>query len=389
MFPSLPHNLLFGNNSLTRLGSSFSEELIDLFIKDPNKAIFVAQLLNERGEIVLDIDDTEIVRDDTEFSGVVVEHDSQFTEGKYQVKVILQKDNYNSNLFISDNTTKTIEVQYVLTEQFSWNILEPKADPDGKNPYDLHPVLGWYPDPEDLPMSIELSRINGDDLSPKDVMLDTEVALFSGELFEQGVDEPHEILFVWNEEKDTLISNWPSEADTEGYYEIKNVSVITDTHRASWQPISGQSETIGFWRQNSLLRKPWMLPYSSFAFLFIVLIGIVVYNLSNRPLGVVSFIDPKTSVILHDEVMGRPIKGWFKTYRSTDDGLATLDLEKIVVRKLPKDEDDKRTVEIELFDADGESLVSEIMITGEIFNHYYTYESEGEEIQAMVDVKYE
>lgn len=376
--------------NLIRLGYSFSDELIDLFIQNPNKAVFDVQLLDEKGDVILDTNEIKLARNGTEFAGVIVEQGSQFKAGTYQVNVTLRSDNYNGNLFVPDTTTRAIYVQYVLTEQFGWTIIEPEADPEGRNPYPLHPILGWFPNPEDLPMRIELSRLNGDQLSPKDVLLDTGNALFSGELLEPGVADPHAVFFTWDKDTDSLIGIWPNEADSEGFYEIRNVSVIDDTYRASWQPVEAQNESIRFLRQNNLLSKPWMLPISSFALLFIVYIGIVTYNIASRPLGIISFIDPSTGLILHEEIMGRPIKGLLKTYRSTHDGLASLELGKLVVRKQPKDIDTgMRTVEIELFDSDGEFLVSQNLVTGQIFNHFYTYEREGEEKQAMIDVKYE
>ena len=375
---------------LTRFDEPFSPNLLDLFTTNADGPVFEAQLLPVDGTAISGYEIISLLLSDdgVTFSGAIRGKGStkkEFDPGCYQIRVKLT-ENYNLNIFTPINSAKSVtNVCMVLTEQFKWELEKPK---DG-DIYSLHPKLGWFPPPSPLPMVIKISRIAGGDLKPLDIMDSTEKALFVGELIGPGQGQIHEVYFRYDKETGLLIAQWPPEADSEGLYEL-TVSTIPDSYRAAWLASENSQPPIKFTRQDDLLSEPWMLMALISTFILAFLLSILIYNLVTRPLGIISFTDPSTGLILHEEIMGRPLRGFLRKYRSSHEGLFSMQLSKIIVQKKPADiETGKRSVEIELFDQDGEFLVAQTLVKEKGFNHFYTYEKDGEERQAMVDIKYE
>jgi len=80
----------------------------------------------------------------------------------------------------------------------------------------------------------------------------------------------------------------------------------------------------------------------------------LIWNFVSRPLGTLSFLHSKTQVVLHEEVMGRPLRGWWHTYRSRARNLVAVELSQV---KVTRSKGSGTAVNLELFDRAG-NLVS-------------------------------
>jgi plasmid stabilization system protein ParE len=80
----------------------------------------------------------------------------------------------------------------------------------------------------------------------------------------------------------------------------------------------------------------------------------LIWNMVSRPLGTLSFLHSRTQVILHEEVLGRPLRGWWHTYRSRARNLGAVELSQV---KVTRSKGSSKAINLELYDQAG-NLVS-------------------------------
>jgi hypothetical protein len=64
-------------------------------------------------------------------------------------------------------------------------------------------------------------------------------------------------------------------------------------------------------------------------------------------------------MVLHEENLSNPFRGWFHRYVSKSRGLKDLDINKLVVTKGKPDEDGRRTANLIIYDQKGNVWVQE------------------------------
>jgi hypothetical protein len=95
------------------------------------------------------------------------------------------------------------------------------------------------------------------------------------------------------------------------------------------------------------------------------LIALAVVNYVSRPLGVISFVHPKTRALLHEEYLGRPLRGWRRTYVSRGKALESLNLGKFTVTKADADPmTETRAITLQLYDQDKQLISEQVIESG-------------------------
>jgi hypothetical protein len=126
--------------------------------------------------------------------------------------------------------------------------------------------------------------------------------------------------------------------------------------RGNFQLTSADAVQTKLAREDVLVNRPstcragvsGLIGVSGLALIFLV------WNVTSRPMGTLSFLHSKTQVVLHEEIMGRPLRGWWHTYRSKARNLAAVELSQV---KVTRSKGSSNAINLELFDRTG-NLVS-------------------------------
>jgi hypothetical protein len=190
-----------------------------------------------------------------------------------------------------------------------------------------------------------------------------EVFVLPAEAFEvrlkapDGSTEKIEGAFVLKERTQLWASSIPAWQAKEGTY-ILEAKVNSHAVKKGYAPVE-RVRQVTFTRQDALLTNPlvWRPVGGVIAFL-LALTGWAV-RLRLRPAGFVTFIHRKTGMVLHEENLSNPFRGWFHRYVSKSRGLKDLDINKLVVTKGKPDEDGRRTANLIIYDQKGNVWVQE------------------------------
>ena len=114
-------------------------------------------------------------------------------------------------------------------------------------------------------------------------------------------------------------------------------------------------------REDALISRPstCLVAGSGLTGLLLLLVAFLVWNVIARPVGTLSFIHRRTGVVLHEEQLGRPLRGWWRTYRSRHPGLAAVDLEQL---NATRGKGSPRAINLELYDQDGNLVAREFNV---------------------------
>jgi hypothetical protein len=108
------------------------------------------------------------------------------------------------------------------------------------------------------------------------------------------------------------------------------------------------------------------------------------WNIVTRPVGVISFIHYKTQAALHEEYLGRPLRGLWHKFSSRNPALKDLNLKDLSLSKIavtkakPEPEKGGRAITFQLYDQEGKLVTEQTLHSGEIYD-----------LDADIGVKYE
>ena len=198
-------------------------------------------------------------------------------------------------------------------------------------------------------------------LDPTQLAKSDAARLFSAELVDPASNTENVPLSVQLGEQGLhLVGIGGTASQLAGQYVVR-VTPNPDAWRSDVEMINARPALAQLVREDSVLSRPGtcLAAGSGLAGLLLILIAFLVWNVMARPVGTLSFVHRRTGVVLHEEQLGRPLRGWWRTYRSRHPGLAAVDLDQLNVTR---GKGSPRAINLELFDQDGNLVSRELNV---------------------------
>ncbi|MGC8837867.1 MAG: vWA domain-containing protein [Anaerolineae bacterium] len=152
---------------------------------------------------------------------------------------------------------------------------------------------------------------------------------------------------------------------------LLSVEPIPSEIKPAYQLVSAEAVKLPIIREDRWYARPTTcrMIYGGLAGLAVLFLAFMVWNIRTRPIGVITFRDRKTGLVLHEEVLAKGWRGLWHTYRAKGGGLASLDISKLEARRAQSPEGATRAIALRLFDSNGEAFLDEMGIaSGEEFD---------------------
>lgn len=155
---------------------------------------------------------------------------------------------------------------------------------------------------------------------------------------------------------DQWTSTLPTRRVRAGTY-VLEAELITKAQEG-WVSLASTHQ-MRFERRDTLWTNPlvWR-PVSGFLAFLLLLVAWAI-RLRLRPAGILAFVDRKTDLVLHEEHLSHPLRGWLHRYVSKSRALKDLGIGKLIAAKGKPDEERRRTVNLVLYDLEGKVLAQE------------------------------
>ncbi len=198
-------------------------------------------------------------------------------------------------------------------------------------------------------------------LDPAPLVQGNPSALFSAVLLDpENVEHPVTLTMQTGREGPMLTGTTGTEVPLAGEYVLRIVP-RPEALMDRYQFINTEPTTIQVFRKGDLLSRPSTCRTAAggASGLVALLLLVLIWHIATRPVGIITFGHRKTGLVMHEEFLGRPLRGWRHTYQSKHPGLEELGVSRLKATRARRPEEAIRAINLTLYDEGGAPFLQE------------------------------